>query len=119
MALDFQWMTRIGVTWCVAAGLTGGLYLVTHNPWASVFACGAALGWVLLDHCQMCEEEQRRRAEVAELEKQVVSLRSTMQEMAVMHEEQESGAQRVRSRRRGLTSSRSSGSMRGDSDGTG
>jgi hypothetical protein len=74
----------------MAVTLTGLLYLVTHNPWASVFACAAGMGWVLLDYCQMCAEERARCNEVVELEKQVVVLRSTLQEMAVMHEELES-----------------------------
>jgi hypothetical protein len=90
MMADFQWVTRIGLTCGMAVTLTALLYLVTHNPWASVFACAAGMGWVLLDYCQVCAEERARCDEVVELEKQVVVLRSTLQEMAVMHETLES-----------------------------
>jgi hypothetical protein len=113
MVTDFAWVTRIGVAGVMAVTLTGMLYLVTHNPWASVFACAAGMGWVLLDYCQMYAEERARFNEVVELEKQVVVLRSTLQEMAVMHESLESQVseemyKRIRFRRRGSHSLSSS-----------
>jgi hypothetical protein len=113
---EIDWMvtvTRIGVTCGTAVTLTGLLYLVTHNPWASVFACAAGMAWVLMDYCQMCAEERARCNEVVELEKQVVVLRSTLQEMAVMHESLESQVseemyKRIGFRRRGAHSLSSS-----------
>ena len=108
-----QWVTRIALTWCMGAGLTGLLFLVTHNPWASVFACGAGVGWLLLDLCETSSEARDRRDEVAELEKQVIVLRSAMQDMAVMHDELETRVdtaayKRAGFRRRGVHSQSSS-----------
>ncbi len=74
----------------MAVALTGMLYLMVASPWASVFACAAGMVWLELDYCQICSEERARREEVVELEKQVVVLRSTLQEMAVMHDAMES-----------------------------
>jgi hypothetical protein len=74
----------------MAVALTGMLYLMVANPWANVFACSAGLGWLSLLYCDANSDAQARREEVMELEKQVVVLRSTLQEMAVMHDTLES-----------------------------
>ena len=76
-------MTRVGFSLAVGVWLGGMLYLMTRTPWVAVFACGFGLGWVLLDNWAMQVEMQERQAEVAELEKQVVALRSSMHEMHV------------------------------------
>ena len=94
-------MTRVGFSLAVGVWLGGMLYLMTRTPWVAVFACGFGLGWVLLDNWAMQVEMQERQAEVAELEKQVVALRSSMHEMHV-------GDWKARCRKsRSLNSSRS------------
>jgi hypothetical protein len=113
MVPDFVWVTRIGVAGVMAVALTGMLYLMVANPWANVFACSAGLAWLSLLYCDANSDAQARREEVVELEKQVVVLRSTLQEMAVMHESLESQVseemyKRIRFRRRGSHSLSSS-----------
>jgi len=63
--------------------LTLAMWVVARVPWAGVFGLGTALGWVLLDYWLVLDAECERRGEVAELEKQVVSLRAAMSRMAV------------------------------------
>ena len=87
---DVVWtMTDTGVTRaCISlsfgAWLAGMLYLVVQSPWVGVLACGCALGYALCEWWTATCDLQERQEEVAELEKQVVVLKSAMQEMAVL-----------------------------------
>jgi hypothetical protein len=67
-------MTRICVSWVAAVALTGLLFLITNNPWASVFACGVGLGWLLLDYSMTLEALRARQMDIVELEKQIVQV---------------------------------------------
>ena len=79
---DFSWVTRICVTWLAAVALTALLFLMTNNPWASVFACGVGLGWLLLDYGLTLEALRARQMDIVELEKQIVVMRTALHDMS-------------------------------------
>ena len=81
--------TRTCISVSVGVWLSGALYVVVQNPWYGVLACGVALGHVLCEWWAAADEARERREEVNELEKQVVALRSTMREMAMVNAELE------------------------------
>jgi hypothetical protein len=60
------------------AWLTGMLWLLVRNPWVSVFIVGVMLGLALLEGGVEREKSAGLLLEVAELQKQVVSLRTTL-----------------------------------------
>ena len=65
----------------LGAWMTLAMWVVARVPWAGVFGLGTVLGWVLLDYWLVLEAEGECRGEVAELEKQVVSLRTVLGRM--------------------------------------
>ena len=82
-------VTRTCISVSVWVWVSAALYLVVRNPWYGVLACGVALGHALCEWWAAADEARERGEEVVELEKQVVALRSTMREMAVMNSELE------------------------------
>ena len=74
-------LARTGFALGLGAWMTLAMWVVARVPWAGVFALGTALGWVLLDYWLVLEAEGECRSEVAELEKQVVSLRTMVSRM--------------------------------------
>ncbi len=91
-------VTRTCISVSVGVWLSAALYLVVRNPWFGVLACGVALGHVLCEWWAAADEARDRREEVAELEKQVVALRSAMQEMATLDSTCEARMRRVKFR---------------------
>lgn len=85
---DVSWMscavTRAGISLSVGAWLAGALFVVVEWPWVGVLACGTVLGYVLCEWWAAMAELRDRQQEVVELEKQVVVLKSAMQEMATL-----------------------------------
>ena len=74
-------LARTGFALGLGAWMTLAMWVVARVPWAGVFGLGTALGWVLLDYWLVLEAECECRSEVAELEKQVVSLRTMVSRM--------------------------------------
>ena len=68
--------TCIGISFGLWA--SGMLWLVTWNAWIGVFAVGAALGMCVLENAVLAEWLETTRSEIEELEKQVVSLKTTI-----------------------------------------
>jgi hypothetical protein len=62
--------------------VSGMLWLVVWNAWVGVFATGTALGLCVLENATLAEWLEMTRSETEELEKQVVSLRTTIDQMA-------------------------------------
>ncbi len=91
-------ITRTCISVSVGVWLSAALYLVVRNPWYGVLACGVALGHVLCEWWAAADEARDRREEVCELEKQVVALRSTMQEMALLDAVSEARIRRAKFR---------------------
>jgi hypothetical protein len=54
------------------------LWLITASPWAGVFAAGTGLGMMLVECSNLQECKTSLEADVMELEKQVVALRTTL-----------------------------------------
>ena len=82
-------MTGTPMTWTrMCIGISFGLWassmlwLVTWNPWVGVFAVGTALGLSVLENATLAEWLETTRSETEELEKQVVSLKTTIDRMA-------------------------------------
>lgn len=75
--------TRLLFAVGLGAWMTGLVWVLSRSPWAGVFALGVALGWAQTDKWLLLEEERERRDEVAELEKQVVSLRATLSRLTL------------------------------------
>ena len=73
----------------MGVALTGLLFLVTQNPWGSVFACCAGLGWLLIDYGLTAEALRVQQEAGTELEKQIVVLRTALHEMAMANSELE------------------------------
>ena len=86
MMVDWQ---RALFAMLLGGGLTGLLRLVTLNPWLGVFVTACTTMWFLAEASDMWAECEGKCHEVVELEKQVVVLKSAMQEMAVMNSDQE------------------------------
>jgi hypothetical protein len=84
MVIDWQRALFAGL---LGGGVTGLLRLVTLNPWLGVFVTACTTMWFLAEACDMWNECESKKEEVAELEKQVVVLKSAMQEMALMDSE--------------------------------
>ena len=57
------------------------VWMVVGNPWVGVFAVGIVLGLYMLENCALQAWLGAARAEVRELEKQVVGLRTTIHRM--------------------------------------
>ena len=91
-------VARTCISVSVGVWLSGALYVVVRNPWYGVLACGVALGHVLCEWWAAADEARERREEVCELEKQVVALRSTMQEMALLDAVSEARIRRAKFR---------------------
>jgi hypothetical protein len=64
------------------------LWLITASPWAGVFAAGTGLGMMLVECSNLQACKTSLEADVMELEKQVVALRTTL--ARVMRREEES-----------------------------
>lgn len=62
--------------------VSGMLWLVVWNAWVGVFATGTALGLCVLENVTLAEWLETTRSENVELEKQVVSLRTTIDQLA-------------------------------------
>lgn len=54
------------------------LWLITASPWAGVFAAGTGLGMMLVECSNLQACKTSLEADVMELEKQVVALRTTL-----------------------------------------
>ena len=110
--MELRDVTMSGIDWqralfamLLGGGLTGLLRLVTLNPWLGVFVTACTTMWFLAEASDMWAECEGKCHEVVELEKQVVVLKSAMQEMAVMNSELESVNRRLGSRNRSRSSS--------------
>jgi hypothetical protein len=79
----YDWPTRIGFGVSIGAWLTGLLWMVLRSPLLAVFVTGVALGLYILENCWLSEVARARADGIVELEKQVVSLRSTIHEMSL------------------------------------
>jgi hypothetical protein len=79
----YGWPTRIGFGVSIGAWLTGLLWMVLRSPLLAVFLTGVALGLCILENCWLSEVTRARADEIAELEKQVVVLRSTIHGMSL------------------------------------
>ena len=95
-----NWQAQLIMGWCAGVWITAALWLVTRHPWCSVFACAAAVGWLQFDNWATMSECRAKQEEIAELEKQVIVLRSAMHEMATVNSELEAVNRRARRRSR-------------------
>jgi hypothetical protein len=91
-------VTRACISVSVGVWVSAALYLVVRNPWYGVLACGVGLGHVLCEWWAAADEARERGEEVVELEKQVVALRSTMREMALLDPASEAQIRRAKFR---------------------
>lgn len=66
----------------IGAATTLVLFLVVGNSWVAVFLIGSCLGFLVSDNWELRGCVDSVRSDEVELEKQVISLRSTMSEMA-------------------------------------
>ena len=101
-------ITRACIALSTGVWLASLLYVVVRNPWAGVLACGSVLGFVLCEWWSTVCELRDRQEEVVELEKQVVVLKSAMQEMAVLDSVSEGRMRRAQFRAAGRALSASS-----------
>ena len=74
-------LTRICMAVSFGGWVTGLLWLVVGNPWVAVAIVAAVLGVYLLENGELQARAGAARAEVSELEKQVVGLRTTIHRM--------------------------------------
>ena len=102
MVIDWQ---RALIAGLLGGGVTGLLRLVTLNPWLGVFVTACTTMWFLAEAWDMWNECESKKEDVAELEKQVVVLKSAMQEMALMNSELEVVNRRLGFRNRSRSSS--------------
>ena len=86
-----DWQARLSVACCAGVWITAALWMTTGNPWCSVFACAAAVGWLQFDNWATVGECHARQETIMELEKQVVALRTTMHDMAATSSERVRG----------------------------
>ena len=79
---EHSFLTRI----CMASSFGGWgaalLWMIVGNPWVGVFAVAVALGLYLLENGVLQGRLEAARADVVDLEKQVVGLRTTIHRMA-------------------------------------
>ena len=90
------WAMKIVFICAFSALVTGMLWVITREPWVSVFACGAGLGLYLLENHCLSVESRDHGLHVAELEKQVVSLRTTIDTLVVMNREMDNELTRLK-----------------------
>lgn len=93
MAMDWMGLLCAGG---FAVPVTACLYLMTRHPWVSTFACVVGLGYILGNWMELDTRLQAKTEEVAELEKQVVVLKSAMHEMAVRSSQREAKYKRAK-----------------------
>ena len=74
-------LTRICMAVSFGGWVAGLLWMVVGNPWVGVFAVGIVLGLYMLENGALQAGLGAARAEVGELEKQVVGLRTTIHRM--------------------------------------
>lgn len=84
-----DWVTRIGFGASMGGWLTALLWLILRSAYVGVFVVGFCLGLYLLENWQLQEALQEESMRVTELEKQVVSMRATVNEMSLMVSEME------------------------------
>jgi hypothetical protein len=95
-------VVRVCMALSFGAWMTGLLWLVLWNPWVSVFATGVMLGLALLEGAVVREKNAGLMGEVAELEKQVVSLRTALDRVLCQAEASERA--KVKGGRRSVSS---------------
>ena len=88
MMMDWPWH-RVLFAAVLGAGTTGCIRLIMVTPWVGVFVTACTTMWYLGEASELEWENQARKAEVAELEKQVVVLRSRLHEMSLANSEPE------------------------------
>ena len=91
--------TRIGFSACVAAWVTGLLWLVTQNALVGVFILGGCVGLYMIENWSLKAEVTELQAGTAELEKQVVVLRTAIHELSLANSELEVECRRAMFRR--------------------
>ena len=75
-------LTRMCMAVSFGLWVSGMLWLVVWNAWVGVFATGTALGLCVLENATLAEWLEMTRSETEQLEKQVVSLRTTIDQLA-------------------------------------
>ena len=75
-------LTRMCMATSFGLWVSGMLWLVVWSAWIGVFATGTALGLCVLENATLAEWVETTRSENGELEKQVVSLRTTIDQLA-------------------------------------
>lgn len=88
---DVSWMDwRCGLyAGCFGLALGCLLRMVVMDPWVGVHVAGAAMAWFMAKASMWSEENEALRGEIAELQKTVMVVKSTMHEMAMMNRELE------------------------------
>jgi hypothetical protein len=66
----------------ISTWLTGTLWLISQVPWLGVFAMGVCIGMYMLENWRMKEEAQSLQENICELEKQIVVLKTVLNDMA-------------------------------------
>lgn len=102
LMMDWSWH-RVLFAALLGAGTTGCIRLITVNPWVGVFVTACTTMWYLGEASELEWENQARKAEVAELEKQVVALRSALHEMSLANSELEAVNHRMGGWRRSIS----------------
>ena len=82
-------LTRICMAVSFGGWMSVSLWLIVGNPWVGVFAIGAVLGVYVLENGGLQMGLGSARADIGELEKQVVGLRTTIDRMARLNTELE------------------------------
>ena len=101
-----DWTTRIGFGSSVGAWLAALLWLILRSAFAGVFIVGLCLGLYILENWRLVEALQEESSRVTELEKQVVALRASMNEMSLMTSEMEAEQWRRYDRSKGRRGAR-------------
>lgn len=94
--------TRIGFSACVAVWVTGLLWLVTRDALVGVFILGGVVGLYMIENWSLKAEVHELQEGTAELEKQMVVLRTAVHELSLANSELEVECRRALFRR-GLT----------------
>lgn len=90
----YGWPTRIGFGASMGGWLAAVLWFLLRSAYAGVFVVGFCLGLYLLENWQLHEALREESEKVVELEKQVVGLRSVVNELSLFNSEVEAERRR-------------------------